>query len=109
MPGPAFPSWAYNATLRQSQIVASQAAFNALGSGWSFSPFPDPVPSGVPFDVTGSPTVPIAVPITDTRLQQILVEARMLNIMFAHTNNITDDLQTILRPDVLANDSGIAT
>lgn len=105
----AFPSWAYNATLLQSQIVQTQAAFAALGTGWSFTPFAPPPPSGVPFDVTGSPTVPIAVPITDTRLQQILIELRMHNMMFAHTNNIPDDLQTILRPDVLANDSGIAT
>lgn len=109
MPGPAFPSWAYNATLRQSQIVASQAAFNLLGSGWSFSPFPDPVPSGVPFDVTGSPTVPIAVPVTDTRLQQLLVEARILNLMLAQELNITDDVQAVLRPDVVANDSALAT
>lgn len=104
-----FPSYVYNATLLQSQVVQTQAAKDALGTGWSFTPFAPPPPSGVPFDVTGSPTVPIAVPITDTRLQQQLVEARMLNMMFAHAFNIPDDLQTILRPDVLANDSGIAT
>ena len=101
MAGIAFPSWAYNATLATSQIVQTQAAFTALGTGWSFSPFAPPPPTGVPFDV--------GFPDTDTRLQQLLIEARMANLMFAQVNNVVDDPQTVLRPDILATDSGLAT
>jgi len=106
MAGPAFPSWAYNNGGQASQIVASQAAFNALGPPgvWSLTPFPPSPPSNVPFDPTPS------YPVTDTRLQQILIEMRILNFMFANVNpGITDDPQTIIRPDVLANDSGLST
>lgn len=102
MAGIAFPSWAYNATQGISQIVASQAAFNALtGPGvWSFNPFP-PASQIAPGDPGFS--------ITDDRLQQMLVEARMLNMMFAHANAIVEDPQSTLRPDILANDSAITT
>lgn len=105
MAGPAFPSWAYNNGGQASQIVASQAAFNALGppGSWSLTPFPPSPPSTVPFDPTPS------YPVTDTRLQQILIESRILNMMIAHAFAIPDDLQTTLRPDVLANDSGVST
>lgn len=96
-----FPSFVYNAT-QPAQIVASQAAFNALpGTGWAFTPFPVVAPPVVPSDPGFINT--------DTRLQQQLVEMRMLNAMFAQANGITDDPQTMLRPDYLANDSGIAT
>ena len=104
----AFPSWIYNATLLQAQVVQTQAAKDALGTGWSFTPFAPPPPSGVPFDV-GPPQFPITYPITDTRLQQILVEQRMLNMMFAQEFNIADDPITVLRPDIVANDSALAT
>jgi len=105
MAGPAFPSWAYNNAGQASQVVASQAAFNALTppGSWSLTPFPPSPPSNVPFDPTPS------YPVTDTRLQQMLIEARILNMMFAHAFAIPDDLQTTLRPDVLANDSGLST
>ena len=97
----AFPSWAYNATLLLSKIVQSQAEFTALGTGWSYSPFAPPPPSGVPFDV--------GFPDTDTRLQQMLIEARIQTLMLAQGLNITDDPQTQIRADVLANDVSLAS
>ena len=97
----AFPSWAYNATLLLSKIVQTQAEFTALGSGWSFTPFAPPPPSGVPFDP--------GFPDTDTRLQQILVESRIQTMMMAETFLIADDPQQQLRPDVVANDSSLAS
>ena len=97
----AYPSWAYNATLLTAQIVADAAAFAALGSGWSFTPFAPPPPSGVPYDP--------GLPNTDTRLQQILVENRVQSMMLAQAFNITDDPQTVLRPDVRANDASLSS
>ena len=101
MAGIAYPSWAYNATTLQSLIVASAAAFAALGTGWSFTPFPPPPPSGVPVD-PGFPN-------TDTRLQQILIESRVQTMLLSIGLNVTDDPQTQLRPDVLANDASLAS
>ena len=100
MPGPAFPSWAYNAT-QPAQIVASQAALTALGSGWQTTPFPPTPPVSVPFDLN--------LPTTDTRLQQILIEARVGNLLLAQGLNIADDPAGVMRAEVLANDSGLAT
>lgn len=96
-----FPSWAYNLTA-PAQIVASQAAFNALGAGWQMTPFPAPL-SNVPVDPGFTDT--------DTRLQQIMIELRVLNLITAQGfGNILEpvDLQG-LRTDVLNADSGLTT
>ena len=60
-----------------------------------------PPPSGVPYDP--------GLPNTDTRLQQILVENRVQSMMLAQAFNITDDPQTVLRPDVRANDASLSS
>ena len=98
----AFPSYAYNSAGQAAQIVASQAAFAALaGPGtWAFTPYFIP-PVSVPID-PGFPS-------TDTRLQQILVESRIANQLLAWGFNIVDDPQTQLRPEIVANDSGLTT
>jgi len=100
MAGIAFPSWAYKAT-QAAQIVASQAAFTALGAGWALTPF---IPAGqlAPIDTTPLLTA------TDIRLQQMLVELRELNLMINMGLNIPDELSA-LRAEVLALDTGLAT
>lgn len=105
-----YPSWAYNSTGQPSVIVNSLAAFNALGGTgtWSSTPFPAPAPPAqAPFDSliagTGSYFA------TDQRLQQLIVEARVQSMMMAQAFNTTDDPQTGLRPDVLANDSSLTS
>ena len=94
-----YPSWAYNVT-QPAQIVASAAAFAALGAGWSFTPFPPPG-STAPFDPGLS--------VSDTRAQQLLIEARITNMLLAQEFNAKDEPQTVLRPDVLANDSSLTS
>lgn len=105
-----FPSWAYNSAGQPAVIVLNQTQFAALpGPGsWAFTPFPPPTPPGAPpidslVSGTGSYTA------TDTRLQQLLVESRVQSMMFAQAFNVTDDPQTVLRPDVLANDSSLTS
>lgn len=96
---PPFPSYAYNLS-QPSQIVLSQAQFNALpGGGWAFTPFPQAatVPSDPGFIDT------------DTRLQQLLVESRIHTMLMAETFLIADDPQAHLRPDVVSNDSSLAS
>ena len=97
---PPFPSFAYNLTA-PALIVSSQAAFNALGTGWSFTPFPPPGQPFGPFDP--------GLTDTDIRLQQLLIEARMQNMILVQAFNIADDPQTVLRPDILANDSSVTS
>ena len=98
----AFPSFAYNSAGQAAQIVASQAAFAALaGPGtWAFTPYFIP-PVSVPID-PGFPS-------TDTRLQQILIESRVTNLLLQSGLNVGDDPQTQLRADVLANDSSLVS
>jgi hypothetical protein len=91
----------YNATQFASLIVPNVAAFNALsGAGtWTTTPF---------VGLSGVPTDPGLVD-TDTRLQQILVECRVSNQLLQFGFNLSDDPVTALRPDILANDSGLTT
>ena len=98
--GPTFPSWAYHQT-QSAQIVASAAAFAALGAGWSYTPFATSSTIYGPSD-SGLTN-------TDLRLQQILDEARVQTLMLAQGFLIADDPQTLLRPDVLANDSSVSS
>lgn len=95
-----YPSWAYNATQLSSLIVQNVAAFNALpGPGtWTTTPYPG---------ISGIPTDP-GLTDTDIRLQQILIENRMGNALLQWGFNLSDDL-SILRADILANDSGLTT
>ena len=102
MAGPAFPSYAYNAT-QPAQVVASQAAFTALGAGWAFTPFVTPPLSNI------APADP-GFTDTDIRLQQMLVELRVLNAKFYEANPGGDPPDsTGLRADILATDSGLST
>ena len=98
----AFPSYAYNSAGQAPQIVASQAAFTALGGPgtWAFSPYAVP-PSNVPIDPGFTAT--------DTRLQQMLVEARINNLLLAQGFNIADDPARVMRAEIVANDSGLTT
>jgi hypothetical protein len=98
---PAYPSWAFNSAGQPSVIVLSLAAFNALpGPGtWSATPYPT-VPATIPSDP--------GFIILDTRQQQLLIEARMQTMMLAQGFGIVDD-PTLLRADVLANDSSVST
>ena len=101
----AFPSWAFNSAGQPSVIVASQAAFDALaGAGtWAFTPYAIATATA-PVDTT-----PGLLTATDVRLQQLLVEQRLMNQLLAIGFNISDDPATQLRPDILANDSGLTT
>lgn len=104
MPAIAFPTWAYNqVSVNQAspQLVADQAALTALGSAWATTPYPVTPISPPPYD-QGFQT-------TDSRLQQILVEARMTNNLLVQGFSIADDPKTQLRPDILANDSSLTT
>ena len=115
MAGLAFPSWAYNLS-QPPQIVASQAAFNALGIGWSLTPLGTASPGAAPVagftpgagggslgtaDELGFTT-------TDTRLQQMLIELRIANLMLNPGFNSPDEL-TALRAEVLALDSSLSS
>lgn len=105
-----FPSWAYNSAGQPALIVINQAAFNALTSPgtWALTPYPPPTPAGSPpiDSLTAGTGVFTA---TDTRLQQLLVESRVQTAMMAQGFGITDDPQTLVRPDVLANDSSLTS
>ena len=114
-----FPSWAYNSlwtgqanAYNAPQIVQNLAQFNALGGPgtWSATPFPPsptPVPSP-PFDTVTNGTGTLQV--TDIRLQQMLIEARIANDLLAiMAGPFADDPQTVLRPDVLANDASLTS
>lgn len=98
----AFPSWAYNNSGQPAQIVATQAAFDALGGvgTWAKTPYAT--------TVSTAPTDPGFVD-TDIRLQQILIETRITNWLLQMGLNIVDDPVLQLRPDVLANDSSLTS
>ena len=96
-----YPSYAYNQTQNVAVIVNTVAAFNALGGlgTWTTTPFaaPGTNPSDTGFSVT------------DTRLQQILVESRVQSQLLQFGFGLVDDPVTQIRPDILANDSGLTT
>lgn len=96
-----YPSYVFNGTQLTSLIVANVAAFNALsGPGvWTTTPY---------VGISGIPTDPNLTD-TDIRLQQILIENRISNQLLQFGFNIVDDPVTQLRPDILANDSGLTT
>ncbi len=96
-----YPSYAYNPT-QPPVIVANVTQFNALPPPgvWSATPYPNNPPT--------APSDP-GVPISDLRLQQILIEQRVTNQLLQFGLNIVDDPMTQIRPDVLANDSGLNT
>ena len=96
-----YPSYAYNSAGQSSVIVASAAAFAALGGAgnWAYTPYAV-APASVPTDP--------GLPDTDTRLQQTLIESRMTNQILAWGLNVTDDLAA-MRAEILANDSGLTT
>ena len=105
-----FPSWAYNSATQPPQIVQSQVQFNALPAPgtWAFTPFPTPAPPGqAPYDSLVAGTGNYLA--TDQRLQQLIVESRVQSMMMAYAFNIPDDPQTLLRPDVLANDASLTS
>ena len=97
-----YPSWVYTSTQVSSLIVQNLAAFNALsGVGtWTTTPFVG-IPGSVPVDPGFTDT--------DIRLQQSLIEQRITNQLLAWGFNIADDPQTVLRPDILANDSSLTS
>lgn len=96
-----YPSWVYNATQLTQLIVPNVAAFNALPPPgvWTTTPY---------LGVGGIPTDP-GLTDTDIRLQQILIENRIGNQLLTYIGNIPDDPVSQLRPDILANDSGLTT
>lgn len=96
-----YPSWAYNATQFSSLIVNNVAAFNALPAPgvWTTTPYPG---------LGGFPVDP-GLTDTDIRLQQILIESRIGNQLLTYGFNLPDDPATQIRPDILANDSGLTT
>ena len=99
-----FPSWAYNNAGQPALIVLSQAAFNALPPPgmWSFTPFSPPFPTP-PADSNAA--------VTDTRLQQSLIEQRITNLLLLRLMDgsaDTVDLQG-LRLDVVTQDSSLLT
>ncbi len=99
--GTTYPTWAYlQVSPFTSQLVQNAAALTALGASWSTTPAAS---AGVipPFDPGFLDT--------DTRLQQMLIEQRITNQLLAWGLNITDDPQTQLRPEILANDSNLGS
>lgn len=96
-----YPSWIYNSTQQSSLIVANIAAFNALGGSGTWTTTPFAGASGIPTDPNLTDT--------DIRLQQMLIEQRVTNQLLQFGFNLVDDPVTQLRPDVLANDSGLST
>lgn len=96
-----YPSYAYNSTQLSTLIVTTAAQFNALpGPGvWTTTPYAG---------TSGIPTDP-GLTDTDIRLQQILIESRISNQLLQFGFNLSDDPVTQLRPDILANDSGLTT
>ncbi len=109
--GPAYPSSAYNSAGQPTIVVFSLAQFNALGGPgtWSATPFASSTPSTstAPFDTVTNGTGTYQV--TDIRLQQQLIEARISNMILSQILGNTDDLQSVLRPDVLANDASLTS
>lgn len=102
MPAPtSYPSWVFNSTQATQLIVQTVAQFNALPAPGTWTTTPYPGTSGIPTD-------PGLVD-TDIRLQQILIENRMTNQLLTIGMNIVDDPVSQLRPDILANDSGLTT
>lgn len=95
-----YPSWVYNATQLTSQIVNNVGAFNALlGPGvWTTTPY---------VGIGGIPTDP-GLTDTDIRLQQILIESRVMNQLIQFGFNLTDD-PVELRAEVLAGDSSLTS
>lgn len=95
-----YPSWVYNSTQLSSLIVQNVAAFTALGGlgTWTTTPFS-----------TTSSTFDPNEQITDTYLKNMLVELRVNNYLTAQGFQITDDPQTVIRPDVVANDVVLAS
>jgi hypothetical protein len=105
-----FPSWAYNSAGQPALIVQSLTAFNALpGPGtWSSTPFGTTTATNVaPFDTLTGGTG--ALQVTDIRAQQSLVESRITNMLLSQLLGNADDLQQVLRPDVLANDASLTS
>lgn len=102
MAGIAYPTWAYNSAGQASVIVTSATAFAALGGlgSWSTTPYYVP-PASVPVDA--------GLTNTDTRLQQMLIEQRVTNLILQYGLNVMDDPQTQLRAEVLANDSSLVS
>lgn len=96
-----YPSWIFNSTQQAQLIINNVAAFNTLpGPGiWTTTPY---------VGVSGIPTDPNLTD-TDIRLQQILIESRISNQLLQFGFNLVDDPVTQLRPDILANDSGLTT
>ncbi len=95
-----YPSWAYNSTQQSSLIVQNVAQFNALPAPGTWTTTPFTVPAGAPFDPGFLDT--------DTRLQQILIENRINNLLVANMANSTDEL-TALRAEILSLDSGLSS
>lgn len=95
-----YPSWAYNSTQLSSLIVQNAAAFNALsGPGiWTTTPFNS---ATNPFDPNEQ--------ITDTFLKNVLIELRAGNYMQAQAFGITEDYQSVIRPDVAVNDVALTS
>lgn len=96
-----YPSWVYNSTQLTQLIVTTVAQFNALAAPGVWTTTPYVGISGIPVDPGFTDT--------DIRLQQILIESRISNQLLAWGLNVSDDPQTQIRPDILANDSGLTT
>lgn len=96
-----YPSWAYNSTQLTQLQVANVQAWNALPGPGTWQAYPYVGISGIPTDP--------GLTDTDIRLQQILIENRIANQLLQIGLGVTDDPVTQLRPDILANDSGLTT
>ena len=103
-----YPSYAYNATQFSTVIVQNVAAFNALsGPGvWTTTPYAGASPG--PTDPGFSNTDALLQTLV-TRAQQQLIENRVSNQLLQFGFSVVDDPVTQLRPDILANDSSLAS
>ena len=96
-----FPSWAYNSAGQPAVIVQTLAQFTAL-------PLPGTWQLNGPYPSSGSGSNDPGFTVTDTRLQQLLVEARLSNLVVAQMANTAEEL-TALRAEIVALDSGLTT
>lgn len=95
-----YPSYAYNSTQLLTFLVTSAAQFNALPAPgtWTTTPYSSASTTADPNET-----------ITDTYLKNMLIEMRINNYLTGTGFNISDDVQTVIRPDVAANDVALTS
>lgn len=97
-----YPTWAYSQidATAAPVLAADATALAALGSNYTTAPYAGSSSSIAPYDA--------GLVNSDIRLQQLLVEARISNALFAQANPGGDD-PVVLRADILATDISVSS